>query len=88
MSEVLSDSYQSMAANAICHNALMALLSIQQAVFEYERPSVVFKPRLSQDGDSWLAVFGDNIATGVVGTGKSPAEAMYDFDQQWQKKIS
>lgn len=52
---------------------------------EYGRPCVVFKPQLNQDGNAWLAIYGD-LPTGVVGVGDSPSEAMYDFDKQWFKK--
>lgn len=53
--------------------------------FEMQRPCVVFKPTLSQDGNAWLAIYGD-LPTGVVGTGSSPAEAMADFDRAWHSK--
>ncbi len=31
-------------------------------------PSVLYRPTLSQDGDKWLAIYGD-LPTGVVGVG-------------------
>jgi hypothetical protein len=58
--------------------------TFQQAGVEAMRPSVVFKPTISQDGDMWLAILGD-LPTGVVGTGKTPSEAMYDFDLAWYR---
>lgn len=88
MSQVLSDTYQSMAANAISYAASMVQTSLQESAYEYQRPSVVFKPRLSQDGNAWIAVFGDDMATGVVGIGESPDLAMRDFDRAWYKKTS
>ncbi len=57
----------------------------EEYVSEQARPCVVFKPELSQDGNAWLAIFGD-LPTGVVGCGNSPAEAMYDFDKKWFEK--
>ncbi|MEG0694016.1 MAG: hypothetical protein RR444_13240 [Oscillospiraceae bacterium] len=45
-------------------------------------PSVLYKPRLTQDGDKWLAVYGD-LPTGVVGVGSSPEEAMQAFNKAW-----
>ncbi|MCO5781776.1 hypothetical protein [Citrobacter meridianamericanus] len=54
---------------------------------EQARPCVVFKPTLSQDGNAWLAIFGD-LPTGVVGVGDSPAAAMYDFDKKWFEKTN
>lgn len=52
------------------------------AAREMQRPSVVFKPTISQDGNAWLAILGD-LPTGVVGAGSTPAEAMADFDRVW-----
>jgi len=56
-----------------------------RAAFEMQRPAVLFRPNLSQDGDAWLAIYGD-LPTGVVGTGSTPAEAMADFDSAWHRK--
>lgn len=55
------------------------------AATEMQRPSVLFRPRVSQDGNEWLAILGD-LPTGVVGCGSTPAEAMADFDRAWHKK--
>ncbi len=80
----MGDAIQSAIGNAnISHYFQQALQSFQQAAWEYERPSVVFKPTLSQDGDSWIALLGENIQEGVVGCGSTPAKAMYDFDRAW-----
>ena len=49
---------------------------------EMQRPSAIFKPTLTQDGNAWLAILGD-LPTGVVGCGNTPAEAMIDFDRVW-----
>lgn len=51
--------------------------------YEMQRPCVLFKPVLSKEGDAWLAIYGD-LPTGVVGVGKTPAEAMADFDRAWR----
>jgi hypothetical protein len=74
-----------MAANAICHAATMVQTSWQEAAYELCRPCVLFKPKLSKDGDQWCALFGDNLQEGVSGFGSTPAEAMYDFDRNWSK---
>lgn len=55
---------------------------------EMQRPSVLFKPRISQDGDQWMALLGDNLAEGVAGFGKTPDEAMRAFDQAFYKQIT
>ena len=74
-----------MAANAICHSADMVKISWQEAAWEYQRPSVVFKPVLAKDGDMWCALFGDNLQEGVAGFGETQAKAMYAFDTAWQQ---
>lgn len=51
---------------------------------EQTRPSVLHRPTLTQDGNAWLAVYGD-FPTGVVGCGDTPAVAMADFDAAWSK---
>lgn len=50
--------------------------------YEMQRPSTIYRPTLSMDGDAWLAIYGD-LPTGVVGSGKTPAEAMLAFDKAW-----
>jgi len=50
---------------------------------ELTRPSVIFKPTITQDGNAWIALLGDDLAVGVVGRGNSPEAAMRDFDKSW-----
>ena len=83
MSEILNHQYQSMAANAIAHAAEMTQETIRYVASSYERPSVLFRPRLSVDGDQWCALYGDDLQSGVGGFGDSPEKAMYDFDRAW-----
>ena len=85
---VLNDEYQSMAANAICHAAAQAGYEIQVAAQCYTCPSVIWKPKLSIDGDQWCALFGDDLQSGVAGFGSSPQEAMWDFDKAWSRKLT
>lgn len=88
MSDPLNHEFQSMAANSICHAAQMAGAAWQEAGYEYTRPSVVFKPKLSRDGNQWCALYGENIQEGVAGFGASPQAAMYAFDDAWRKELS
>ena len=83
MSEILNHEYQSMAANAIAHAAEMTQETIRYVASSYERPSVLFRPKLSVDGDQWCALYGDDLQSGVGGFGDSPEKAMYDFDRAW-----
>jgi hypothetical protein len=55
--------------------------------YEQQRPSVLFRPSLTQDGNAWLAIYGD-LPTGVVGAGTSPSEAMADFDKAWSRNAA
>ena len=52
-----------------------------------QRPSVLYRPILSVDGDHWCALYGKDLHDGVAGFGKSPAEAMDDFDKAWNTKL-
>ena len=72
-----------MAANAICHAADMTKASWQEAAWEYQRPSVLFKPTLTKDGNMWCALLGENLQEGVAGFGPRPADAMWAFDKAW-----
>lgn len=49
---------------------------------ELQRPSVIYRPTLSQDGDSWCAALGSDLR----GLGASPAEAMAAFDTAFYAK--
>lgn len=84
----LDNEYQSMAANAIAHAAQMAGDAWQNASYDYRRPSVLWKPVLSIEGNKWCALYGASIQDGVAGFGDSPELAMYDFDASWCKKLS
>lgn len=57
---------------------------LQQATYmvanEMVRPSVVYRPALTADGDMWCALLGEDLQVGVAGFGKTPAEAMAAFD--------
>lgn len=50
---------------------------------EMQRPSVLFRPGLSMDGDQWCALYGDNLQDGVAGFGDTPEAAMRAFDRAW-----
>lgn len=54
----------------------------------YTRPSAIYRPSLSIDGNKWCAMYGDNLADGVCGFGDSPDAAMWDFDRAWNEKIA
>ena len=76
-----------MAEQAICFAAERVANRIEEMVSNIDRPSVRFRPQLSRDGNKWIALYGDNLQTGVVGVGESPGEAMFHFDIEWDKRI-
>lgn len=87
MSQVLDAELQHCVVNAIAHEACMSKIAIQEAASMYMAPSVLFRPRLSIDGNQWCALYGDNLHDGVAGFGDSPADAMLNFDRNWGAKL-
>ena len=72
----------------LSHHAEMAANSVHCAAAEYERPSVLFRPKVFIDGNQWCALYGDDLQDGVAGFGDSPAKAMWDFDRAWAKDLT
>ena len=75
-----------------CHlDGSHAIAMVQQdfsiAANEMQRPSVLFRPSISIDGNQWCALYGEDLQRGVAGFGDSPALAMHDFDANWLKKL-
>lgn len=77
------------AIRAACSiDASHAIAMIQQdfciAANEMQRPSVLFRPELSTDGNRWRAHYGS-----IEGCGETAAAAMTAFDQAWlTQKVS
>lgn len=84
---MMTEEHSSMAMNAISHEANMARGAVEDAAAEYQRHSVLFRPRIFIDGNKWCALYGENLQDGVAGFGDSPAEAMKDFDRNFTKKL-
>jgi len=72
----------------LSHYAEQAMHNITYTFAEYQRPSVLYRPRLSLDGNMWIALYGDNIAEGCCGCGESPELAMAAFDKEWCAKYA
>ena len=75
-----------------CHlDASHAIQSVQQEMlavaYAMQTPSAIYRPRIMIDGNKWGALYGDNLQEGVAGFGDSPAEAMADFDKNWNAKL-
>ncbi len=47
------------------------------------RPSVLYRPTLSLDGNQWCALYGRNLQEGIAGFGDTPADAMRHFDSEF-----
>lgn len=78
--------HSSMAANAICHAAQMAGATWVEAAYDHCRPSVLYRPAISIDGNQWCALYGTNLQDGVAGFGDTPEAAMVDFDKNWREQ--
>ena len=58
------------------------------AANEMQRPSVLYRPKLSVDGNQWCALYGDNLQDGIAAFGDSPADAMSKFDREWYRNVN
>ena len=83
---MMTEGHSYMAASAICHAADMAKIAWQEAAWERQRPSVLFSPTLTRDGNQWCALYGENLMEGVAGFGDTPAKAMWEFDAAWMNE--
>lgn len=72
-------------ASHVIHQAQAALWEVANSM---QRPSVLYRPALSVDGNMWCALYGDDLQAGIAGFGPTPAEAMLDFDANWHKKLN
>jgi hypothetical protein len=67
----------------IGHYAERAFEHVREVCAQLERPSAVFRPTLTRDGDAWIALYGPDLQVGVAGCGATPEAAMRDFDAAW-----
>jgi hypothetical protein len=54
---------------------------------EMVRPSAIYRPAISIDGNQWCALYGENLQDGVAGFGDTPEAAMAAFDKAWHEKM-
>ena len=64
----------------------LAQQEISAVAYEWQRPSVVYRPTLMADGTAWCALLGDDLQSGVAGFGDTPSAAMLAFDQAFWKE--
>lgn len=79
------DSYRAIRdAIAERFDASYAIAILQEQIVivshEQQRPSVLFRPKLSRDGSQWCALYGDNLQDGVAGFGDSPYSGTIDVN--------
>lgn len=71
--------------------AAMFVEQVTQAAYDinvaYTRPSTVYRPALSIDGNQYCALFGADLQSGVAGFGDTPEAAMADFDKSWRTPL-
>jgi hypothetical protein len=48
------------------------------------RPSVLYRPKLSLDGNQWCALLGSDLQVGLAAFGDTPEAAMNAFDVAWR----
>ena len=53
---------------------------------EMRRPSVLFRPEVSLDGDKYCVLYGRDLMEGCAGFGDTLDQAMRDFDENWIKQ--
>lgn len=70
----------------ISHEKAMIRDQLISWCLELTRPCVLFRPTVSMDGNMWCALYGADLMEGVAGFGRSPAEAMEDFDKNWKSQ--
>jgi hypothetical protein len=80
------DAVKSGVENVFSHSAMLAQEAIAIIRNSYDRPSAVYRPSLTLDGDQWIALYGDNLQSGCVGCGDTPDSAMWAFDKAWHTK--
>jgi hypothetical protein len=56
------------------------------AAQEMARPSVIFRPSLTRDGNQWCFLLGEDLHNGVAGFGDTPHAAAAAFDQAFWKE--
>lgn len=82
----MNDEWSQIAANGVIHAASMAFDNWSYAAYAQMRPSVLYRPTLSADGNMWCALLGDDLQSGVAGFGETPDKAMAAFDVAFAKE--
>lgn len=75
--------------NHLHNNATMKHQSEMNVAVQNEEINLfaLLKPTIKIDGNQWVVLYGDNLQDGVAGHGKSPMEAICDFNKAWYEKL-
>lgn len=84
---MMNDRDSNLARLAIADAAEAARAAFAEVASEYNRPSAIYRPVLSRDGNKWIALYGEDLQVGCVGVGDSPALAMWNFDRAFEEKV-
>lgn len=68
---------------SVLNNQWNAAEAAFQTEVARQRPHVLMRPKVFQDGDQWCALYGENLVEGVCGFGSTPALACVEFDKVW-----
>ena len=61
--------------------------AIRRVSHEWMRQSVLFRPKISLDGNQFCCLLGSNLQEGIAGFGETPDQACRAFDEAfWYKK--
>jgi hypothetical protein len=71
----------------LSHYVDQVMLAYKEALAEQMRPCILLRPELKIDGDRWCALYGENLQDGIAGFGKSPSDAMHDFDKAYHTNL-
>lgn len=89
MNGVLNDEMSHMLANSINHyqsiqhqERLNLLIAEFDMVFVKAYNLIPFK-----DGNEWCVLLGDNIQEGISGFGKTPLNAILDFNMKFRSEV-
>jgi len=82
----MNNEWSEIAANDVIHAAQMAMVNWSDAAWQHMRPSVLYRPTISLDGNCYCALYGDDLMAGCAGFGETMADAMTDFDKNWMQQ--
>lgn len=52
----------------------------------YDRPSAIYRPTISLDGNMYCGLYGEDLMSGAAGFGETMDAAMWDFDKNWREQ--